>query len=134
MAKLTTIEGIGANGAAKLAKAKVGSTTMLLTRGATVAGRRELSKASGVTEKRLLEWVNRADLMRITGVGEEYSDLLEASGVDTVPELAKRKPVNLVAAMAEVNKKKKLVRQLPTEGKVAAWVAEAKTLPRVVKH
>jgi predicted flap endonuclease-1-like 5' DNA nuclease len=134
MAKLTTIEGIGANGAAKLAKAKVGSTTTLLTRGATAAGRRELSKASGVTEKRLLEWVNRADLTRITGVGKEYSDLLEASGVDTVPELAKRKPANLVAAMAEVNKKKKLVRQLPTEGKVAAWVAEAKTLPRVVKH
>lgn len=134
MAKLTTIEGIGATGAAKLAKANVGSTTTLLTRGATAPGRRELSRASGVTEKRLLEWVNRVDLMRITGVGEEYSDLLEASGVDTVPELAKRKPVNLVAAMAEVNRKKKLVRQLPTEGKVAGWVAEAKTLPRVVKH
>lgn len=134
MAKLTTIEGIGATGAAKLAKAKVGSTTTLLTRGATAAGRRELSKASGVTEKRLLEWVNRADLMRITGVGEEYSDLLEASGVDTVPELAKRKPVNLVAAMAEVNRKKKLVRQLPTEARVNAWVAQAKTLPKVVKH
>ncbi len=134
MAKLTTIEGIGANGAAKLAKAKVGSTTTLLTRGATAAGRRELSKASGVTEKRLLEWVNRADLMRITGVGEEYSDLLEASGVDTVPELAKRKPANLVATMAEVNRKKKLVRQLPTEARVTAWVAQAKTLPKVVKH
>ncbi len=134
MAKLTTIEGIGATGAAKLAKAKVGSTTTLLTRGATVAGRRELSKASGVTEKRLLEWVNRADLMRITGVGEEYSDLLEASGVDTVPELAKRKPANLVVAMAEVNRKKKLVRQLPTEARVTAWVAEAKTLPKVVKR
>ena len=134
MAKLTTIEGIGEAGATKLAKAKVGSIATLLARGATAAGRRELSKASGVTEKRLLEWVNRADLMRITGVGEEYSDLLEASGVDTVPELAKRKPANLVAAMAEVNNKKKLVRQLPTEAKVAAWVAQAKTLPKVVKH
>lgn len=134
MAKLTTIEGIGAAGATKLAKAQVGSLATLLARGATAAGRRELSKASGVTEKRLLEWVNRADLMRITGVGEEYSDLLEASGVDTVPELAKRKPANLVAAMVEVNKKKKLVRQLPTEAKVTAWVAQAKTLPKVVKH
>ena len=73
--------------------------------------------------------------MRITGVGEEYSDLLEASGVDTVPELAKRKPANLVAAMAEVNRKKKLVRQLADRGdEVTAWVAEAKTLPKVVKH
>jgi predicted flap endonuclease-1-like 5' DNA nuclease len=134
MAKLTAIEGIGATGAAKLAKAKVGSTTALLARGATPAGRKDLSKASGVTEKRLLEWVNRADLMRITGVGEEYSDLLEASGVDTVPELAKRKPANLVATIAEVNRKKRLVRQLPTAARVAAWVAQAKTLPKVVKH
>lgn len=134
MAKLTTIEGIGEAGAAKLAKASVGSTTTLLARGATAAGRRELAKASGVTEKRLLEWVNRADLMRVRGVGEEYSDLLEASGVDTVPELAKRKPANLVEAMATVNKKKKLVRQMPTEAKVAAWIAHAKELPKVVKH
>ena len=134
MAKLTTIEGIGEAGATKLAKAQVGSIATLLARGATAAGRRELSKVSGVTEKRLLEWVNRADLMRITGVGEEYSDLLEASGVDTVPELAKRRPANLVATMVEVNKKKKLVRQLPTEARVAAWVAHAKTLPKVVRH
>jgi len=92
MAKLTTIEGIGATGAAKLAKAKVGSTSALLTRGATAAGRRELSKASGVTEKRLLEWVNRADLMRITGVGEEYSDLLEASGSTRCPSSRSESP------------------------------------------
>lgn len=134
MAKLTTIEGISATGAAKLAKANVASTAVLLARGATAKGRRELAAASGITEKRLLEWVNRADLMRVRGVGEEYSDLLEASGVDTVPELAKRKPANLTEAMATVNAKKKLVRQLPTEAKVAAWVAHAKELPRVVKH
>jgi predicted flap endonuclease-1-like 5' DNA nuclease len=134
MAKLTSIEGIGATGATKLAKAKVGSTVTLLARGATSAGRKELSKASGVSEKMLLEWVNRADLMRIKGVGEEYSDLLEAAGVDTVPELSKRKPANLLEAMTVTNKKKKLVRQLPTEAKVTDWVAQAKTLPKVVKH
>jgi predicted flap endonuclease-1-like 5' DNA nuclease len=134
MAKLTSIEGIGAAGATKLAKAKVGSTVTLLARGATSAGRKELSKASGVSEKMLLEWVNRADLMRIKGVGEEYSDLLEAAGVDTVPELSKRKPANLLEAMTVTNKKKKLVRQLPTEAKVTDWVAQAKTLPKVVKH
>jgi predicted flap endonuclease-1-like 5' DNA nuclease len=134
MAKLTAIEGIGTAGAAKLGKAQVGSTTTLLARGATAAGRKELSKASGVSEKVLLEWVNRADLMRIKGVGEEYSDLLEAAGVDSVPELGKRKPANLTMAMAEVNTRKKLVRQLPTEAKVADWVAQAKKLPKVVKH
>lgn len=134
MAKLTSIEGIGAAGAGKLAKANVGSTTTLLARGATAAGRRELSKASGVTEKKLLEWVNRADLMRIKGVGEEYSDLLEAAGVDTVPELSRRKAANLHEAMATLNAKKKLVRQLPTVAKVTDWIAQAKKLPKVVKH
>jgi predicted flap endonuclease-1-like 5' DNA nuclease len=72
--------------------------------------------------------------MRIKGVGEEYSDLLEAAGVDTVPELSRRKPANLLEAMTTVNKKKKLVRQLPTEAKVTDWVAQAKMLPKVVKH
>jgi predicted flap endonuclease-1-like 5' DNA nuclease len=134
MASLTTIEGIGEAGAAKLAKASVGSTATLIARGATPAGRRDLSKASGVTEKRLLEWVNRADLMRISGVGGQYSDLLEASGVDSVAELAKRKPANLAEAMAALNAKKKLVRQLPTDARVADWVAQAKKLPKVVKH
>jgi predicted flap endonuclease-1-like 5' DNA nuclease len=134
MAKLTSIEGIGAVGAGKLAKAKVGSTTTLLARGATAAGRKELSKASGVSEKVLLEWVNRSDLMRIKGVGEEYSDLLEAAGVDSVPELSKRKPANLLEAMLATNAKKKLVRQLPTEARVTDWVAQAKKLPKVVKH
>ena len=134
MAKLTSIEGITDAAIGKLAKAQVGSTTTLLARAATAAGRRELAKASGVTEKRLLEWVNRADLVRIVGVGKEYSDLLEASGVDTVPELAKRKPANLLEAMTVVNTKKKLVRQLPTEAKVAGWVAQAKKLPKLVKH
>lgn len=134
MAKLTTIEGIGPAGATKLAKAKVGSTTTLLARGGTAKGRKELAAASGVSEKVLLEWVNRADLMRVRGVGEEYSDLLEAAGVDSVPELATRKPANLLEAMATVNAKKKLVRQLPTLNKVTAWVAHAKKLPKAVSH
>jgi len=134
MASLTTIEGIGEVGAAKLARANVGSTATLLARGATAAGRKELSKASGVSEKRLLEWVNRADLMRVKGVGEQYSDLLEASGVDSVPELARRKPVSLSEAMTAVNAKKKLVRQLPTDARVADWVAQAKRLPKLVRH
>ncbi len=134
MAKLASIEGISDAAIGKLAKARVGSTTTLLSRAATAAGRRDLSKASGVTEKRLLEWVNRADLARIKGGGKEYSDLLEASGVDTVPELSRRKPANLLETMTAVNAKKKLVRQLPSEARVAGWVAQAKKLPKLVKH
>ena len=81
-----------------------------------------------------MEWVNHVDLFRIDGVGEEYADLLEESGVDTVPELAQRKPANLYEKMIEVNAEKKLVRRLPAETQVEDWVSQAKKLPRVVKY
>ena len=82
----------------------------------------------------ILTWVNHSDLFRITGVAGEYAELLEASGVDTVPELAQRNAANLQAKMAEVNEEKKLVRRVPSESEVESWVTEAKTLPRRVDY
>ena len=93
-----------------------------------------MAKSYGVSEKLLLEWVNRADLMRVRGVGEEYSDLLEAAGVDSATELGKRNVPNLLKALEEANSKRNLVRRLPTESMVAKWVSEAKGLPKVVSH
>jgi predicted flap endonuclease-1-like 5' DNA nuclease len=82
----------------------------------------------------VLEWVNHVDLFRIKGVGSEYADLLEAAGVDTVPELAQRNAANLQQKMAEVNATKKLVRRLPVLSQVEDWIKQAKTLPRVIKY
>ena len=93
-----------------------------------------MASAVGVTERQILGWVNRADLMRVKGVGEEYSDLLEAAGVDTVRELRRRNPANLLAAMMAVNNKKKLVRRLPTDAMVTRWVTNAKTLDTIVMY
>jgi hypothetical protein len=67
-------------------------------------------------------------------VGSEYADLLEAAGVDSVPELAQRNAANLHARLGEINESKKLVRRVPTEADVAGWIAEAKTLPKMVHH
>lgn len=134
MAKVSEIEGIGPSNAAKLEQAGVKTAAALLERGATVKGRKELEEATGVSGKLILRWVNMADLFRIKGIGEEYADLLEAAGVDTVPELAQRKAANLHARMVEVNAEKKLVRALPTEAKVADWVEQAKGLERVVTY
>jgi predicted flap endonuclease-1-like 5' DNA nuclease len=78
--------------------------------------------------------VNLADLFRIKGVGEEYSDLLEETGVDTVVELAQRNPKNLYQSVVDVNQKKKLVRKLPSQDQVSDWIKQAKKLPRVVKY
>jgi len=134
MATITNVEGIGKVNGKKLQKAGIKTQEGLLKAGADKKGRRAISKASGVTEKKILGWVNRADLCRIKGVGSEYSDLLECSGVDTVKELAQRKPTNLYEKMMQVNKKKKCVRQLPSPKMVSNWVRHAKRLKRVVKY
>ncbi len=134
MAKLIDIEGVGPIYAQKLKAAGVGSTDMLLKMGATPKGRKDLAEKSDISEHLILEWVNHVDLFRIKGVGEEYSDLLEEAGVDTVPELAQRKPENLVEKMGEVNKAKKLVRRLPVLSQVNSWVDQAKKLPRMISY
>ncbi|MBN2079798.1 MAG: DUF4332 domain-containing protein [Spirochaetes bacterium] len=134
MAKLETVEGIGPKYAQLLRKAGVKSTGDLLKKGATPAGRRKIAADAGITGKLILEWVNHADLFRITGVGEEYADLLEEAGVDTVVELAKRNPEALYNAMDQTNVKKKLVRQMPGLKQIKKWVAQAKKLPRVVTY
>jgi predicted RecB family nuclease len=134
MGSIDTIEGIGVRNATRLRKNRIRTTEALLRRGATRSGRREIAGATGLTTTQILGWVNRADLMRVKGIGEEYSDLLEAAGVDTVKELRNRNPENLLARMIEINKKKRLVRRLPTAPMVERWVAHAQELPPVVKH
>jgi len=134
MPNLKTVEGIGPRYAAQLATAGVTTTQGLLEAGASPKGRKDLAAKSGLSEKLILEWVNHCDLFRIKGVGGEYADLLEASGVDTIVELATRRADNLCAKMVQVNAAKKLVRKLPTENQVAGWVQQAKGLPRVVKY
>jgi predicted flap endonuclease-1-like 5' DNA nuclease len=134
MARILDIEGIGPIYAQKLTNAGVKTTQKLLKRGATPLGRRELAQKTNIDEGLILEWVNHADLFRIKGVGEEYADLLEEAGVDTIPELAQRNPENLHATLVEVNQRKKLVRQLPALTRVKDWVAQAKMLPRVIEY
>jgi predicted flap endonuclease-1-like 5' DNA nuclease len=134
MANLIDIEGIGAVYADKLGAQGVTTTGDLLTAGATPKGRKDLEAATGISGALLLKWVNKADLFRVKGIGTQYSDLLEAAGVDTVVELGQRRADNLAAKMVEVNAQKSLVRQLPTEKQVADWIAGAKELPRAVTY
>ena len=134
MASLTTIEGIGPAFEEKLKGAGIGSCEALLEAGATKSGRAKIVEESGIDASRILRFVNHADLCRIKGVGGEFAEILEAAGVDSVPELAQRNAGNLAAKMTEVNDEKKLVRQVPSEKMVEGWVAEAKTLPKVVTH
>lgn len=134
MAKLTTIEGVGEKLADKLKKAGVGSVEKLLEQGATRAGRKKLAAAAGIDDKRILRFVNHADLMRIKGIGGEYAELLEAAGVDTVPELARRNADSLHKKMVAANAEKKLVRQVASASQVQAWITAAQSQDRVIKY
>jgi predicted flap endonuclease-1-like 5' DNA nuclease len=134
MTKLTTIEGVGDVYAQKLKEAGIVTTEALLEAGKTPAGRQALADKTEISGKRILEWVNRADLFRIKGISEEYADLLEAAGVDTVPELAQRNAENLFAKLGETNAAKKLVRRLPGQAQVKGWIEQAKSLPRVITY
>ena len=134
MTKLETIEGIGGAYAEKLEQAGVASLEALLEQGKTPKGRADLAEKTGISGKLVLKWVNRADLFRVKGIGEEYADLLEVAGVDTVPELAQRNAENLYNKMTEVNKERKLARRLPSQAQVAEWIDQAKALPRVLTY
>ncbi len=128
------IEGIGPVYGQQLKDGGIGTLRALLEQGATRRGREEIASKTGISHKLILEWVNHVDLYRVKGVGSEYADLLEAAGVDTVPELAQRNPGNLHRALVAVNEEKKLVRRVPVQSQVEDWVAQAKELPRVVTY
>jgi len=135
MARIIEVEGIGpAYRQALKERAGITTTEALLEACKTPKQREELAAKTGFAETTLLKWANMADLFRIKGVGEEYSQLLEVGGVDTVVELAKRNPENLLAALTEANDRKPMVRRLPTLGQVQDWVKQAKALPRMLKY
>jgi predicted flap endonuclease-1-like 5' DNA nuclease len=132
--KIEDVEGIGPVIGEKLRGAGVKDTDGLLANTRTPKQRKDLAEKAGLTDKQVLKFANMVDLYRINGVGSEYAELLEAAGVDTVPELARRNAANLTTAMAEVNEQKKLTRRVPTETEVTKWIAQAKDLPRMLEY
>ena len=131
---ITNIDGIDRESAEILKSVGIRSTARLLETARTMRGRKALAAKTGFDEKSLLSWANVADRMRIKGINREYSQLLQAAGVDTVKELKYRNPANLAKAMADINKKNKLVRFLPSEKVVARWIDHAKKLPLKISY
>jgi len=132
--KIIDIEGIGPVYNATLNNVGIYTTEELLEAGSTRKRRNELAEKTEISPKLILEWVNLSDLFRIKGVAEEWSDLLEEAGVDTVPELAQRVPENLLAKLEEINDEKNLVRRTPILSMVEDWISQAKKLPRRIEY
>jgi len=132
--KIEDIEGIGSATGDKLRAAGVNDTDTLLAHSKTPKMRKDLAELSGLTDQQVLKFANMADLYRISGVGSEFAELLEAAGVDTVPKLAQRNAENLAKKMEEVNEAKKLTRRTPVASEVENWIAQAKDLPRALEY
>jgi predicted flap endonuclease-1-like 5' DNA nuclease len=131
---IISIEGVGPINAEKLKKVGITTTDKLLERGKDPKGRKELAASAEIDESRILKWANMADLMRVKGIGEEFSELLEAAGVDTVKELRHRSSTNLAKALIEINEMRKLVRAVPPESVVATWIEQAKGLDPIMVY
>lgn len=129
-----TVEGIGEVYGKKLREQGIKNTDQLLSATRTKAFRKELAEKTGIKEDLILKFANHVDLFRVNGIGPQSAEILEAAGVDTVKELATRKPENLVKKMEEVNAAKKLVRRVPYLKVITKWVESAKTLPRSLEY
>lgn len=134
MATIDAIAGLDPKSATRFRKSRVRTTEALLKRAATRRDRKALAEATRLDEKQILVWLNRADLMRVKGIGSEYSDLLEAAGVDTIKELRRRNPASLTKKMTQINESQKLVQRLPTEGMVEGWIAHASQLEPIISY
>ena len=133
--RIEQVEGVGPAYAEKLVAAGVATTDQLLERGAKPSGRQAIAEATGISATLILEWVNHADLWRINGVGSEYSDLLEAAGVDSPAELAQRNAASLAQTFQDLDAARpNWIRQIPSEATIAGWIEQAKGLPKVVEH
>lgn len=132
--RIEDVEGIGEVIGKLLRESGIKDTDSLLAATGTTSQRKKLAEKSGLSTKRILKFANMVDLYRVDGIGSEYSELLEAAGVDTVPELARRNPANLTKTLAAVNEAKKLTRRVPGEVEVAKWIEQAKKLPRALHY
>jgi predicted flap endonuclease-1-like 5' DNA nuclease len=132
--EICEIEGIGPAYGAKLERAGITSPASLLEKGATPEGREAIAKSTGIAEKLIRDWVNRVDLTRVNGIGPQFADLLEESGVDSIPALAQRNAANLYKKVVQVNEARNLASRTPSLSEVERWIREAKGLPRVVTH
>jgi predicted flap endonuclease-1-like 5' DNA nuclease len=132
--KIIDVEGIGEVYSAKLIEVGINSVEQLLESSLTKKARAELAEKTGISEALILKWANHADLFRIKGVAGQYSELLEAAGVDTVKELRTRNAANLAAKMAELNETKHLCKRTPAEKEIAKYIGLAQKLEPVVTY
>ncbi len=132
--KIEQIEGIGEAYASKLRDAGISTTEELLEACATKRGREKTAEATGISGKLILKWTNHADLFRIKGVAGQFSELLEAAGVDTVKEFRHRTAENLYKKMVEINDARNLCNRVPSATELQRMIDQAKELEPIITY
>jgi predicted flap endonuclease-1-like 5' DNA nuclease len=132
--KVVEIEGIGETYAKKLQSIGIRTTENLLQKGGSKKGRESIAKQTGLPESLILTWVNHADLFRIKGIAAQFSELLEASGVDSVKELANRNAESLHAKLVATNNEYMLSGRVPSLSSLREMIASAKKMKAAVTH
>ena len=132
--KIEEIEGIGATFASKLKQIGINTVEELLEEGFSKKGRATIAEKTKIEEDKILTWVNHADLFRIKGIAGQFSELLEAAGVDTVKEFRNRNASNLHEKLVQVNEVKNLTNRVPSIDMLTEMIEEAKILEPKVTH
>ena len=132
--KIIDIEGVGDVYAEKLQAAGINKVSELLEKCAAPKGRKELAEATGISDKLILRWTNHADLFRISGVGPQFAELLEAAGVDTVKEFRHRVAENLQPKLEETNAQKHICGRVPAVAEIQKMIDQAKELEPKVSY
>ena len=132
--KIDEVEGIGPTYAAKLKEIGIDDTDDFLKLCCDAKGRDEAAEKTGISEKLILTWANMADLMRVSGIGKQYAEILHAAGVDTIKELRTRNAANLAEAMKKINDEKNLANANASESSVQDWIEKAKTMEPLITH
>ena len=128
MTSINSINGMTHIEATKLRRARVRTTVTFLQIASSRSGRALLTKETGISSPKLLHWAKRAELMKIRDLGRDYSDLLEAVGVESVSELKRRNPESLHESMSAINNKQEIVDRMPSLKRVAKWIEESKDI------
>lgn len=125
--KIIEIEGIGEKYAEKLIKAGFEKIEELIP--LDKKQMKDLAEKTGISIKLIDKWQEHADLMRIKGVGPEYSDALNQIGIDSVKEFAQRNPENTLERIKKLDEEKpNVIRRLPKLDDIKDWIAQAKKL------
>ena len=85
----------------------------------------DLATKIGVEDFAIQRWVSISQLLRVANIEVKDAELLEATEVYSLQDLAMQKPVRLGEKLARNNEREKILDELPTEDKLSAWIEHA---------